>query len=155
MEYMNGKELEETLIFQDYITDLLHDMGWNLNCYSSRKYNIEKGESLSRIEIKQDKRAKETGNLYFETHERQISNKGEYVESGILRKDNTIFIIIGDYEKLFMFSKKQIQHLVLNCNFKKVQTETSIGYLIPISYFEQHNKLVIVKWINGELVNDM
>lgn len=150
MEYMNGKELEDTLIFQDYITDLLHQIGWNLNCYSSRKYNIEKGESLSRIEIKQDKKAKETGNLYLETHERQ-SNKGQYVKSGILREDNTIFIIIGDYEHLYMFSKKQLVKLVFSGQFKRIQTETSIGYLLPIEYIDQHKSLVLAEWEYGEL----
>lgn len=152
MEYMGGKELEDTLIFQDYITDLLYKTGWVLNCYSSRKYNIEKGESVARIEIKQDKKIKETGNIYIETYERQKSNKGNYIESGILRNDNTVFYIIGDYDRLFMFSKKQIQTIIKTGNFKEVKTETSMGYLIPISYIEKHSSLIILEWRDGEEV---
>lgn len=151
MEYMSGKDLEDTLIFQDYITDILHNFGWSINCYSSRKYNIEKGESLSRIEIKQDKKLKETGNFYFEVYERQKSNNGNYVESGILRKDNTMLIIIGDYEHLYLFSKKQIQAIIRSGEFRKVQTDTSIGYLIPVSYFEKHKSLILAEWENGKM----
>ena len=145
---LNIKELEETLIFQDYITDLLHKFGWSLNCYSSRKYNIEKGESLARIEIKQDKKVKETGNLYFETHEKAVT--GVFVESGILRKDNTMFIIIGDYDHLWMFSKKQIQYILVNGNFPKVETETSKAYLLPLEYVYKHKSIILAEWENGK-----
>lgn len=145
---MTAKELEDTLIFQDYITDLLHKFGWSLNCYSSRKYNIEKGESLARIEIKQDKRVKETGNLYFETHEKACT--GVFVESGILRKDNTVFIIIGDYDHLWMFSKKQIQTVLKTETFKMVETETSKGYLLPLTYLKIHKSIILAEWENGK-----
>lgn len=145
---LSAKELEDTLVFQDYITDLLHEFGWSLNCYASRKYNIEKGESLARIEIKQDKRVKETGNLYFETHEKAYN--GQFVESGILRDDNTLLVIIGDYDHLWLFSKKQLKKLISSGKFPSVQTETSIGYLLPLEYLEKHKSLIIAEWKDGK-----
>lgn len=150
---MDGKSLEDTLIFQDYITDIMYKTGIPINCYSSRKYNIEKGESIGRVEIKQDKKAKETGNIYIEVAERQKSNTSSYVDSGIFRKDNTLFVLIGDYDEMWLFSKKQLQNIVKhNKEFKIVQTETSIGVLIPLSYLDKHPSVILVKWINGKEV---
>lgn len=71
MAYLSGEELEDTLIFQDFVTDKLYQIGWSINAYSSKKYNIEKGESIAGIEIKHDKKMKETGNLYIEMYERK------------------------------------------------------------------------------------
>lgn len=149
MHIMTQEELEETLQFQDYVTTLLHKIGWNLNCFASKKFNIEVGESLSRIEIKQDKRCKDTGNLYLEVKEMGCNG---FVDSGIYRKDNSLLIAIGDYDRVWVFVKKQLQGLVEKQTFRIVETETSIGYLVPIDFIEKNNNLVVVEFKNGEVV---
>lgn len=152
MEYMNGKELEDTLIYQDFATDVLYESGMPICAYSSLRYNLEKGESKMGVEIKNDKRFKDTGNLYFETHERKSEFK-DWTPSGIYRKDNTVFIFIGDFEKAWLFSKEQIKELCRKKDkygFKSVETKTSKGILIPIIFFDIHKSIVLKEFNFGE-----
>lgn len=66
------EELENALIYQDFITDnLCKKLGIIVNQFASKKYQFEVGESVSGIEIKNDKKMSETGNLYIETAERK------------------------------------------------------------------------------------
>ena len=94
-----NKQLEKALEFQDFVADKLYNIGISLNCYSSRKYQYEKGESRSGIEIKFDDQRKKTGNLYIEYAEKSNPNNKNYVPSGIERKDNTWLYVIGDYDE--------------------------------------------------------
>lgn len=136
---------EEDLQYQDFVTDKMHELlGWNLNCYASLKWNIEKGESLSRIEIKNDRQMESTGNLYIETAERCWNeNKPSFVPSGIFREDNTLLWWVGDYKRAFIMSKRLLKALYYKVNFKKVETATSQGFLIPISYINKNPWVII------------
>lgn len=155
MGYMNGEELEETLIYQDFITmQLFQKLGWSINQLASKKYNIEYGESLARIEIKNDKRMKETGNIYVELYESHY--EGKFVPSGINRDDNTLIWCIGDFDVAYLIVKKQLKFLCdhfQRFGFKKVQTETSIGVLIPTKFLESNDIYVLSK-LNFKGAND-
>ena len=144
MEYTS---LEETLQFQDFVTRaLFYNLGWSINILASRKSNIEIGESLAGVEIKNDKKMAETGNIYIELEEKACT--GNFVTSGINRHDNTLIWAIGDYKKLYIFVKKHLKFLCDNYqrfNFKRVETETSKGILIPIIFLEQHDNYYITK----------
>jgi len=123
--------------FQDYCTSVLMTKGIIIMPFSSRKYQYEVGESASKHEIKYDMKFSETGNLYFETAERSDINKS-FVDSGIYRKDNTLFVIIGDKDNFFMFHKKQLQNFFESTKqnvkkFREVNTGTSKGFVIPPS----------------------
>lgn len=131
------EQLEEANRYEDFAELIMYMFGMPIGVFRSKEYQIMKGESRGRVEIKNDKRFKETGNLYIETHEKQ-PEATEWVESGILRKDNSWFWFIGDYEKAWLFVKKQLRNLVDSKKFKNVETETSKGVVIPIKYFEQH-----------------
>lgn len=144
---ISKEELEESARFQDYVADLLYDIGIPINLYTSYKYQIEKGESRAGIEIKLDKQMKK--NIYIEIAERHSINE-QFVTSGIMRQDNTLFYVIGNYEHIRMFSKKQLQILVRSNIFRKVNTNTSIGVLIPIEYVDKHSGIVLVEWIKGK-----
>ena len=52
-EYYKDK-FEAGLEYQDYVSDELRKAGLFLGAYSSRKYQQERGESASGIEIKHD-----------------------------------------------------------------------------------------------------
>lgn len=155
---MTKNEIEESLEYQDFIsTYLLQKLGWSINLYTSRKYQIEKGESASGIEIKNDKKMATTGNLYIELEERHSTDK-PFVKSGILRDDNTTFWIIGDYDTAYMFVKSQLKYLCDNYKmfrFIKTETETSRGVLIPLSYFKEHPLFIVKKLNFKENTNDM
>lgn len=139
-EYYKEK-LESGLEYQDFIADQLRKSTpcIILGAYSSRKYQNERGESASGIEIKYDMRLKETGNLYIEVAEKSSPNIPEYSPSGIMRNDDTWLYLVGDYEQAFLFSKEQLKRV---WNDKKShawrgiqtkQTSTSIGFIYPVS----------------------
>lgn len=133
---------EQALEYQDLATDILCSHGYNVNCYCSKKYQYEKGESRNGIEIKNDTLVSSTGNLYIETHEKQ-KEATKWIKSGILREDNTKYWFIGDNKKAWFFSKKQLKTLVFKKEFQKKETATSRGVLIPIKYLEQHPSIVL------------
>ena len=153
---MTGEQLEEILIYQDFITIQLHkQLGWSLNQLASKKYNIEIGESLSGIEIKNDKKMAETGNLYIEIAEHHYQE--QFVKSGVYRDDNTILWCIGDFDTAYIFVKKQLKYLCENYQkygFKKIQTGNSIGILIPTSFFDAHD-LYVIKKLNFKEQNNV
>lgn len=138
-EYYKEK-LEAGLEYQDFIADELRkaDPCIILCAYSSRKYQNEKGESASGIEIKHDMRLKDTGNLYIEVAEKSNPNLQNYTPSGIYRKDNTFLYLIGDKEQAFMFSKAQLKLVYEDKNAWKSRgiverkTPTSIGFTFPV-----------------------
>lgn len=133
---------EEDLQYQDFVTDKMHSLlGWNLNCYASLKWNIEKGESLSRIEIKNDRLMESTGNLYIEIAEKD--KNGNFVASGIYREDNSLIWWVGDYKRAFLISKRMLKKLYKTRKFKEIETDTSKGFLIPINYINDHPYIII------------
>ena len=140
MKNTNDYDDEKAKEYQDLATDILCSRGINVNCYTSRKYQYEKGEGWNGIEIKNDRRITETGNIYIETHEKK-AEAIEWIESGILRKDNTRFWFIGDDKKAWLFSKKQLRALTRTEGFKQVETATSLGVLIPVKYIDQHSNI--------------
>ena len=142
------EQLTEGEKFQDYVSDLLYDSGIPINQYVSREYQYEKGESRAGVEIKYDKKMADTGNIYIELAERHSKDK-KYIKSGILRKDNTKFYVIGNYKRVFMFSKKQLVSIAKK--FKRVQNDTSIGVLIPLKYIEEHDTLALIEWRDGKI----
>jgi hypothetical protein len=137
----NYKEmLQKGLEYQDFITDLLlKEIGISLSTYSSKKYQYDIGENKQGIEIKFDDRYKETGNLYIEVEEKSNANNWYYVNSGIYRNDNTWLYLIGDYNEVFIFSKKQLIILHEKNIYKLVKTPTSIGFLIPKNDAEKYS----------------
>ena len=101
----NKEAFEQGLEFQDFIMERMTKLGFYLQCYSSRSYQIERGESVQRAEIKLDNRCTETGRLSIEVAERTAIGK-PWVPSGIMRQDNSIFYIQGNRKLFFMFDKR-------------------------------------------------
>ena len=147
---MTKDELEESLKYQDFIADqLLNELGWCINLYTSRFYQYNYGESRAGVEIKFDKKMASTGNLYIELEERHSTDK-DFVPSGINRQDNTLHWCIGDYNEAYIFVKAQLKSLCTRCNeynFRYIKTDTSRGILIPLSFFDKHG-LYVVKKLN-------
>lgn len=137
---------EEDLQFQDFCMKLLYKDGMPICIYGSQKYQIEEGESIGRVEIKHDKKMKDTGNIYIEYAERHDPQKA-FVYSGILRDDNTLYYMIGDYERIFLLGKYQL--LAILHNFEKKGTPTSKGIVVPIEYLEKHKPIILMEWKNG------
>ncbi len=136
-------KLEQGLCYQDFVVERLYEAGIPLISYSSKKYQTMIGENKAGIEIKNDQKFRETGNLYIETAEKSNSSNSSYMASGIFRNDNTWLYIIGDYETIYVLSKRHLQFVM--DKFKKVETPTSRGFLLPIEYVESRMAIKIIE----------
>lgn len=142
-EYYKEK-LEQGLCFQDYIAEWLYNEGLPINTYTSREYQNKIGENRAGIEIKNDEKFRETGNLYIEIAEKSNPDNPRYVESGIYRNDNTWLYLIGDKHIAYILSKKQLIVLHKIKKYREVKTPTSIGMLLPICDAEKHYAIKIL-----------
>lgn len=128
----NYKEmLQKGLEYQDFITDvLIKEIGISLSSYNSQKYQFTRGENKQGFEIKFDDKYKTTNNLYIETEEKTNELNQNFVSSGIFRNDNTWLWVIGNYNEVFIFSKKHLKLMFVTNKFKIVETKTSKGFLV-------------------------
>ena len=121
-------------VYQDFIVDLMFKRrALVIMQFASREYQFERGESLSGVEIKNDEKFHQTGNLWIEVGEKAAPRDGDYAPAGILREDNSWLYIIGDYQTVFVFGKR---NLVLLYESKRYQIrendrKTSQGFLLP------------------------
>ena len=132
-KYQNGyyaDQLEVGLQFQDFVTGQLYQRGIVVVGYSSRRYQNERGENLLGAEIKRDDNFRKTGNVYLEVAEKAHPDRQQYTESGFMRADNSWLFVIGDEKTIWIFSTKYLR--LLKDRYRKVQTPTSIGHLMPI-----------------------
>ena len=136
-------QLEKSLEYQDFVADKLYEVGISLNCYSSIKYQNEKGESRAGIEIKFDDQRKRTGNIYIEYAEKSNPNNKNYVPSGIERKDNTWLYVIGDYDVIYILAKNWLQQFKNLKDIRHVTTATSKGYLFPETMAIKYSNKII------------
>lgn len=126
-------QLEEAHKFQDYCANLfITQLGVAITNYQSKHYQFNKGENVQGIEIKLDKKFRSTGNIYIEVAEKSNPANHEYVTSGIYRLDNSWLYAIGDYDTIYIFSKKHLQLMNEKGSYKIVQTQTSKGFLLPV-----------------------
>lgn len=132
--------LKEAHEYQDYVCEqLIKNLGISITNYQSKKYQFNKGENLQGVEIKYDKKFAKTGNLYIETHEKSNPNNQEYVKSGIYRLDNSWLYAIGDYQVIYIFSKRYLQTFHRSNKFKNITTPTSKGFLINKENAEKYH----------------
>jgi len=136
------EKLEQGLTYQDFVTEKLYEIGIPVISYSSKKYQHMVGENKAGIEIKNDARFRETGNFYIEVAEKSHSDIRNFTESGIFRNDNTWLYIIGDYEEIFIFSKRQLR--LVEDKFDHVSIPTSKGFLLPIDYARKFLALKVI-----------
>jgi hypothetical protein len=144
--------LSEAQEFQDYcalqIMEKLHIPLVNMQ---SKEYQFGIGENLQGFEIKYDKIFKNTGNLWIEIAERISTNK-QYVSSGIFRGDNSWLYCIGDYETIYIFSKKHLQLMANNTKWNAIENkmQTSKGFLLTQKEAEKYsvNKIITKLKIN-------
>ena len=119
--------------FQDFCSIHFTKRGIPVTNFSSRKYQIEKGENLQGYEFKYDKQFRKTGNLWIELAEKTNAQNSNYINSGIMRSDNTMFYIMGDYEGIYLMQKKILIIISKSYNIIENNMKTSKGFLFPIT----------------------
>lgn len=117
--------------YMDLVIEVLYKNGIICIPYTSKKKQLY-AESLNGIEIKYDRRFRETKRLYFETHEKRKHDNKIWVESGILKNDNTYLFVIGDMKDIFIFSKKQLSIEYKKGIWNSIETGTSKGMVIDM-----------------------
>lgn len=129
-EYYKNK-LEESNLFQDHwAKQFLLQRGIPLQFFCSKKNQIH-GECIQGYELKYDSLFRKTKRLYIETHEKQ-NMATQWVESGILKVDNSIYLVIGDYELVFIFSKQQLIEEYKKVYWNSIEKNTSKGFVIDM-----------------------
>ncbi len=143
-EYYTNK-LEQGLTYQDFVADQLYNVGIVVVPYMSTKYQKHKGESRNGIEIKFDDGMK-SGNVYIETQEKSNPSNRNFIPSGIYRDDNSWLYVIGNYELILIFGKRNLQILFEGGRYQEIEIKraTSKGFLLPISFAKER---VAIKFI--------
>lgn len=126
-------QLEEGLKYQDFVKHELYKRGVPIVFNDSKYYQCEEGENILGAEIKNDKKFRETGNLYIETAEKSDETNENYVKSGIYRDDNSWLFIIGDYATIYIFGVKHLVFVHNQGKYREIEKPTSRGFLYPIT----------------------
>ncbi len=129
--------LEEALEYENFIARGLLPEGIVVQLLTSRK-SQHLGETMSGLEIKNDRRFRETGNLYFETAQKTFVAQGEFQPSSVFRDDNTWLLGIGDEQDFWIFDKNWLQRVSRAGTFRTVETPTSQGFLMPIKVADEY-----------------
>ena len=131
-DYREAK-LKSGLFFQDFVIDqVLNLLSIPIMQYASKEYQISVGESRQGIEIKNDENYAKTGNLYIEVAEKARPRVGDYIPSGIYRRDNSWLYVIGDFNTIFVYGIRLLQILAESgrCPIIEIGTKTSKGFLL-------------------------
>lgn len=141
-------QIEDGLMFQDFVVDIAWQAGIVISQYASKAYQYHVGESRNGIEIKHDKKRKETGNICLEVSEKARPREGDYVPSGIMRGDSWIYAI-GDYDIVYLFPTKFLRSLYNlktsygQPKYRRYSTPTSQGFLLPEADGEKYSALIL------------
>lgn len=95
--------------FQDFVCLELAKQNIILQNINSKKFQFEVGENLQGFEIKFDGTCTKTNRLSIEIAEKTDGNNLNWVNSGILRSDNSWLYIQGNYSLFYIFSKNVLK----------------------------------------------
>lgn len=139
-------QLQQAFEFENFIAEKIKvEYGLDIEPFLTPEGQYELGENALGIEIKNDKILKKTRNVYIEVAEKSNKLLSDYTRSGILKSDNTIYFLIGDYEEFYIFFKatlvdiyreelklyKQGKPSKRGIQFKQIYT--SQGFVYPIA----------------------
>ena len=132
--------------FELYVAQQLRPHGFVLDRCTSYRDQLRIGENLLGLEIKFDRKVRETGNLYIETEERHPKSPSTHMRaSGIFRDDQSWLYGIGDHDRFYIFSKRHLRSLfwdlksgspLLGIAFKAIGT--SRGFVFPVRSVSGH-----------------
>lgn len=132
-------QLESSHAFEVFIDCAFKQLGVDIGLYYGRNAQYS-GESDAGIEIKYDKRSKETHNFYIEYQER-MWNTGSWVDSGILKDDNSRFFLYGTMSGYVIFKRETL----LNYYNRLMKGERIPGIMLVREQQHQTSKGFILK----------
>jgi len=101
--------LEKGLSFQDFVCIELAKRHIVLQNIGSKRFQLEVGENLQGFEIKLDNGCTKFGHLSIEVAEKASRDRLWWTPSGIMRNDNSILYIQGNYEAFWVFAKNWLR----------------------------------------------
>lgn len=104
--YIN--QLNASHRFEVYVDYMFSQLGYDIGLFYGKNQQYMQGETKAGIEIKCDMKLQKTGNVYIEYQER-ITKDGEWVDSGILKKDETRYYLIGTVEEFYILPRSKLQ----------------------------------------------
>ena len=121
------------------------ELGLVISNYSSKYYQQNYGENRQGIEIKQDNRILDTGNVSIEVAEKSRADIENWTDSGIMRNDNAWLYVQGNYEIVFIFGKAFLRRLYMARYKNKVWTpkNTIKTFLLPFAEAEKYALKII------------
>ena len=152
------EQLTKSHRFELYIDNMFKEEGIDIGVFYD-KDNQYSGESLAGIEIKYDNESLKTGNLYIEYQERL--NEGElWVDSGILKQDNTIYWAIGNYEFVYFIAKEVLVDILdgkigLPIRHVSARRGTSKGFILSRENAEKISDPIDVVVLNIKNFNTL
>lgn len=140
--------LEVGLQFQDFVVDTcLREWGKVIQCYSSRKYQLSKGESVQGVEIKYDGPCSRTLQLSIEVAERKDKTL-YWFDSGICGRDTACEYIQGNYDTLFLFERAALLRYFEDTSPEVVQPNPTIR-VFRVG-FAAASRLATARWKDPE-----
>lgn len=132
--------------FELYVAERLLPHGFVLDRCTTYREQLRIGENILGLEIKLDRRMRDTGNVYIETSERHPSSPSNLMrESGPFRPDQSWLYGIGDHDHFYIFSKRHLRWMFwkvrageapAGVEFKKIGT--SLGFVVPVRIVGEH-----------------
>jgi hypothetical protein len=127
------KKQQEGLEFESYIMDwFCSQKNINLSHYTLLKEQINKGENRQGIEIKNDQRFQETGNLFISVERDYGYTK---YESGVYKNQSWLYVI-GNENEFYIFATKHLKQYYehnkpqLFDGFKSIKNGIDKGFLL-------------------------
>lgn len=132
------EKLKEGLWYENYIVEKIKksllSYGWEVRHITDKDENFEKGDieltasdgERMYIEVKYDKRMKDTGNLYIEYEE--LASDGNWYKSSLYRETKVEWWLQGNTEYYYLVKVDELKRALKGC--RKVSTKTSRGVVI-------------------------
>jgi len=121
--------------YEDFVAQQLWNRGLPVYVYRSRRWQWKAGESVNGIEIKLDRRFRETGNLFIETAERRTTDgTSQWRPSGIYDEHDPRILAIGDYRTIYLLGVRLVRYACSSSKrFTEMERGTVRGYLLPVA----------------------
>lgn len=139
------EKLQDSFLFENYIANILkNDFDIEIDAYLTPQGQYELGENALGIEIKNDTLIEKYGNVYIEYQEKSNAGNRIYINSGILKDDQTIYFLIGTEKKFYIFRKSRLLEIykeelsvrekgdVSKRGIKFKHISTSKGFVYPV-----------------------
>jgi len=128
-----GKMLKLGLDYEKFVYEVLPaQKRINIEPCKTKKEQYLYGENIAGWEIKFDRNFRNTNNLYIETGEKNW-DAPHFTPSGIHKASWNY--LIGDYQTIYVFTAKFL--VASERKYEPVVTETSKGFLLPLSDAEE------------------